>query len=109
MAVLRLSYAQLGARLGRSTDAARVRARRSRWQVVRDNKGRAVVLVEESELPPDRPPERSPEPSEPPAGLLARALKAEAEAAAKDQLIAELRAQVAWHRQPWWRRLIGGS
>ena len=25
----------------------------------------------------------------------------------KDEVIAELREQLAWHRLPWWRRLIG--
>ena len=25
----------------------------------------------------------------------------------KDEVIAELRAQLAWHWLPWWRRLIG--
>jgi hypothetical protein len=25
----------------------------------------------------------------------------------KDEVIAELRSELAWHRLPWWRRLIG--
>jgi hypothetical protein len=29
-----------------------------------------------------------------------------AEVAAKDEVIADLREQLAWHRLPWWRRLI---
>jgi hypothetical protein len=30
--------------------------------------------------------------------------RAEAEVAAKDEVIADLREQLAWHRRPWWRR-----
>ena len=59
MSALRLSYAELGTRLGRSTDAARVLARRKGWQRITGNDGRVVVLVDEAELPPDGPPERS--------------------------------------------------
>lgn len=32
---------------------------------------------------------------------------AQAEVAAKDQIIADLREALAWHRQPWWRRMLG--
>ena len=58
--ILRLSYAELAARLGRSADAARVLARRRGWQRITGNDGRVVVLVEEGELPSDSPPERPP-------------------------------------------------
>ena len=50
MAILRLSYAELGARLGRSTDTARVLARRRGWQRVTGNNGRVAVMVDEAEL-----------------------------------------------------------
>jgi hypothetical protein len=32
---------------------------------------------------------------------------ARTEAVAKEALVVELRDQLAWHRQPWWRRWIG--
>ena len=51
MSTLRLSYAELGERLGRSADAARVLARRRGWQRITGNDGRVVVLVDEAELP----------------------------------------------------------
>jgi len=47
---LRLTYSQLGERLGISADAARKRAERAGWDVVRDNKGRPFVLVGLTEL-----------------------------------------------------------
>jgi hypothetical protein len=65
MTILRLSYTELGARLNRSTDAARVLARRRSWQRVTLNDGRVVVMVDDAELkeacPPERPGERPPE------------------------------------------------
>ena len=45
-------------RLGRSTDAARVLARRKGWQRVTGNDGRVAVLVDAGELGPDSSPER---------------------------------------------------
>ena len=109
MATVRLTYAQLAARLGRSTDATPMLVRRRHWQVVKGNDGRSVVLVDKSELDEPRAPERASEQSEQrsDAVLLERALKAEAEAAAKDAIIAELQAAVAWHRLPFWRRWWG--
>ena len=79
MSALRLSYAELGARLGRSADAVRDLARRKGWQRVTGNDGRVVVLVDESELPADRPPERPGErpPEQPDMDRLRDALEAE--------------------------------
>lgn len=60
---LLLTYAELSARLGVSTDGARVRAKRSGWPITMGNDGRARVRVRAVELP-ERPPEqakRSPE------------------------------------------------
>jgi hypothetical protein len=39
------------------------------------------------------------------AGARVAAVRAEVEA--KDQVIADLREQLTWHRLPWWRRLRG--
>jgi hypothetical protein len=36
------------------------------------------------------------------------AARAEERAAAKDELIAELKAMLAEARRPWWRKLVGG-
>lgn len=47
---LRLTYAELGERLGLAAEAARLRARRRRWPVSRGNDGKARVSVSESEL-----------------------------------------------------------
>ena len=58
MTILRFSHAELAARLGRSTDAARVLARRKGWQRVTGNDGRVAVLVDAGELGPDSSPER---------------------------------------------------
>lgn len=60
---LLLTYAELSARLGVSTDGARVRAKRSGWPITMGNDGRARVRVRAVELP-ERAPEqakRSPE------------------------------------------------
>ena len=49
MTTLKLSYRELGLRLGLSPDAARSLARR-RWQRVVGNDGAAVELVDEEQL-----------------------------------------------------------
>jgi hypothetical protein len=41
------------------------------------------------------------------ADLRVQLATAQGEVAAKDAVQTELRAQLAWHRQPWWRRWIG--
>jgi hypothetical protein len=67
MNALRLSYADLAARISRSPEGARQYARRRGWPISLGNDGRAVVLVEEQELadaqprqPPVRPHVRTP-------------------------------------------------
>jgi hypothetical protein len=41
------------------------------------------------------------------ADLRVQLAMAQGEVAAKDAVQTELRAQLAWHRQPWWKRWIG--
>jgi uncharacterized protein YhaN len=53
---LRLTYEQLGERLGIDPAAARMRAKRRRWPMERTNDGRAVVLVPPDELEREPPP-----------------------------------------------------
>jgi hypothetical protein len=63
MTTLRLSYAELAKRIGRSAEGARMLARRRHWPVTRGNDGKATVLVEEAELvvrPTGRPDEQPP-------------------------------------------------
>ena len=54
MVEVRLSYDELGRRLGIKPEAARQRAKRrqreGRWRIVVDNTGRAIVHVDEAEL-----------------------------------------------------------
>jgi hypothetical protein len=61
MAIVRLTYAQLGERIGMTPEAARMLARRRHWQITKGNDGKAVVVVDDGELvvrPAGRPPER---------------------------------------------------
>lgn len=46
----RLTYVELGRRLGTNAEAARAMARRHRWPIERDNRGKAIVLAPVSEL-----------------------------------------------------------
>jgi chromosome segregation ATPase len=50
MTLLRLTYDELGERIGRSVEAARGLARRRRWRIEKGNDGRTRVLVDEREL-----------------------------------------------------------
>jgi hypothetical protein len=64
--VVKLTYEQLGAQLGLSAAAARMRAKRNHWPITTGNDGRALVEVDESELAaartkPERPAEQPPE------------------------------------------------
>jgi hypothetical protein len=59
MVEVRLTYDELGRRLGIKPEAARQRAKRrqreGRWRVVVDNTGRAIVYVEEADLAAEPP------------------------------------------------------
>ena len=55
MTALRLSYAEIGERLGRTPEAARILVRRRGWQRVEGNDGRVVVLLDDAELKTARP------------------------------------------------------
>jgi hypothetical protein len=50
MTALRLTYEELGNRIGRSTEAARGLDRRQRWRVEKGNDGKARVIVDEGDL-----------------------------------------------------------
>lgn len=50
MTTLRLTYDELGERIGRSAEGARMLARRRRWRVEKGNDGKARVVVSEAEL-----------------------------------------------------------
>jgi hypothetical protein len=127
MTTLRLTYEELGARVGRSPEGARMLARRRRWRVEKGNDGKARVLVDEADLvvrPTGRPP--GPDLAEivQLSGLQAtvlalteRAAKAEGENAALHQLIDEFRAALEREqargdrleealRRPWWWRWL---
>jgi hypothetical protein len=59
MTTLRLTYEELGERIGCSAEGARMLARRRRWRVEKGNDGKARVLVDETALvvrPTGRPP-----------------------------------------------------
>jgi hypothetical protein len=128
MTILRLTYEELGERIGRSAEGARMLARRRHWRIETGNDGKARVLVDEAELvvrPTGRPP--GPDQAEivQLSGLQAtvlalteRAAKAEGENAALHQLIDEFRAALTREqarsdrleealRRPWWQRLLG--
>jgi hypothetical protein len=131
--MVRLTYEELGERLGLSLAAARMRVRRRRWPVTRGNDGKARVNVDEAELnaeaervheqPDERPGEHAEgvQLSGLQATVLAlteRAARAEGENAMLRQLIDEFRAALereqargdrleAELRRPWWRRLLG--
>jgi hypothetical protein len=127
MTTLRLTYEELGERIGCSAEGARMLARRRRWRVEKGNDGKARVLVDEADLvvrPTGRPP--GPDLAEivQLSGLQAtvlalteRAAKAEGENAALHQLIDEFRAALEREqargdrleealRRPWWWRWL---
>jgi hypothetical protein len=125
---LLLSYAELGRRLGITSDGARIRARRKRWPVIRGNDGQAKVRVLATDLPEQAPDTSGQEPNmfaerldelkdelhearqqaeqwrtaAEQARVEAAGYRAQAEA--KDTLITELKAMLAAAREPWWRR-----
>jgi hypothetical protein len=129
MTTLRLTYEELGERIGCSAEGARMLARRRRWRVEKGNDGKARVLVDETALvvrPTGRPPghdQPPPETAETEAlraqvlALTERAAKAEGENAALHQLIDEFRAALEREqargdrleealRRPWWWRWL---
>jgi hypothetical protein len=83
---LLLTYAELAARLGVSTDGARTRARRQGWLVMNGNDGRARVRVLASNLPEQ--PRSRPEQTVVTTDILTELRRSHAEH------IAELRAQL---------------
>jgi hypothetical protein len=123
-----LSLSEAAARSGRHVGALRSLARRGRVPARKGNGGQWLVQLPDEALPKpglgggsasglggdDATGELMTEVVE----LRERVAKAEANAqaardlatdqvAAKDKVIADLRAQLAWHRQPWWRRFVG--
>jgi hypothetical protein len=124
-------------RLGKTTEAVRSMVRRGRLSAVKGNDGRLLVAVppelDRAAVVAD---DRSKPGARPADEQLARLLaerdealleadhlremlrdalvaraearaRREAEAAAKDALIEELKAMLAEARRPWWRRLVG--
>jgi hypothetical protein len=64
MTTLRLTYAELGERIGKTPEGARMLARRRRWQIVEGNDKKKRVLIDEAHLvvrPTGRPPGQPPE------------------------------------------------
>lgn len=116
-----LTYEELAERLGIAVDSARIKARRRKWPVSPGNDGRARVTVPLEALESAHG-ERSGDVRgalEERIALLSEQLlearvahaKAEGEAAAQRELVAELKAMLAELRQelaearkPWWRR-----
>jgi hypothetical protein len=123
-----LSLSEAAARSGRHIGALRSLARRGRIPARKGNGGQWLVQLPDHELPKPDLAAGSPtglggddaasELMAEVAELRERLAKAEANAqaardlaagqvAAKDEVIADLREQLAWHRQPWWRRWRG--
>ena len=131
-----MTYAELGERIGKTPEGARMLARRRRWQIVKGNvDDKARVIVDEAHLvvqPTGRPGGQPPEQNgldqehreqlqalrealeQRTAELLAmtkRAGEAEGEAKALRDALADLAARLdraeAELRRPWWRRALG--
>jgi hypothetical protein len=118
------SLSEAAARSGRHIGALRSLARRGRIPARKGNGGQWLVQLPDDELPKPGLAAGSPsglgdddamgEFMAEVVELRERLAKAEAKAdaardlaigqlAAKDEVIADLREQVAWHRRPWWR------
>jgi hypothetical protein len=132
---LRLTYAELGERIGKSAEGARMLARRRHWQIVEGNDKKKRVLVDEAHLvvrttgrPGGQPPEQNGLDQEHKEQLQAlreaveqrttellvmtkRAGEAEGEAKALRDALADLADRLnraeAELRRPWWRRALG--
>jgi hypothetical protein len=129
----RLPLVEAAVVLGKTTEAVRSMVRRGRLSAVRGNDGRLLVAVPPELARSD---DRSGPDGQPVDDQLARLLaerdealleadqlreqlrdaqvaraearaRREAETAAKNELIAELKAMLAEARRPWWRRWIG--
>jgi hypothetical protein len=129
----KLPLAEAAVMLGKTNEAVRSMVRRGRLAAVRGNNGRLLVAVPPELVRSDDRPEQAEQPgndqldrllTERDEALLeadhlrellrdaqvARAearARREAETAAKDALIDELKAMLAEARRPWWRRWIG--
>jgi len=119
MTTLRLTYEELGARVGRSPEGARMLTRRRRWRVEKGNDGKARVLVDEADLvvrptgrPPGQPVER---PAETDRAEEITALKVAL--AVAEERVAQLQARLEREqgradrleealRRPWWWRWL---
>ena len=136
MTTLRLTYAELGERVGKSPEGARMLARRRRWQIVKGNDDKARVIVDEAHLvaqPTGRPGGQPPEQPGAVNGhdqelqalrealdqriaellhMAARAARAEGEASALRDALADLAGRLDRAEErlalPWWRRVLGG-
>jgi len=131
MTTLRLTYEELGERIGRSAEGARMLARRRRWRVEKGNDGKARVVVDrvvvdEAALvarPTGRPAGQEPgDQDERAAGdrpgaefealraqvlaLTERAAKAEGELAGMRALVDQLRRELERCRRPWWLKIF---
>jgi hypothetical protein len=127
-----LTLVEAAAATGRSTEALRSAVRRGTVAAVRNNRGQLLVQVatdpatERGPIATARATELEAEATELRLALArseaaldaakavaaaerdAMATAAAAERAAAERIIAALEAQLAWHRQPWWRRWLGG-
>jgi hypothetical protein len=113
----RLTYEELGERLGLTSAAARMLARRRRWPTSKGNDGKARVNVADGELESEaervheRSGGRAPHEAErlqaEVLALTERAAKAEGELVGMRALVDELRRELDRCRLPWWRRWLG--
>jgi hypothetical protein len=118
MTTLRLTYEELGERIGRSAEGVRMLARRRRWRVEKGNDGKARVLVDEAAMvvrPTGQPPGQEEAAAGRPSAetealraavlaLTERTARAEGENAVLRERIADLKAELERCRRPWWRR-----
>ena len=108
-----LTLSQAAAQSGRHIGALRSMVRRERIPARKGNRGQWLVQLPD-ELAADPDVAIGPATDDAMAELLAEVAElrerlghATGQLLTKDEVIAELRAQLAWHRLPWWRRLIG--
>jgi multidrug resistance efflux pump len=92
MAIETLTYAALGERLGCSPEAARALTKRLRLPRQKANDGKALVLVDLTEI------EHKPLPARPPAGALSAVETLQAHIATLESELAKVEAAAAGHR-----------